>query len=65
MMPSLAAGTGPRWDGVRGIARARAGSPARRARADPAEADYLEAVGRPGDNPGPPPGPRTGKEGHP
>lgn len=53
MMPSPAAGEEePRWDSVRRIARPGTAGlpPVRRALADPAEAGYLEDVGRPGDD---------------
>jgi hypothetical protein len=53
MMPGPAAGGEPRWDRGRRIARPGTARvlPGLRARADPAEAGYLEDVGRPEDGP--------------
>jgi hypothetical protein len=52
MMPGPAAGAELRWGAVRRIALpGTLGVPPRRTRADTAEAEYLEDVGRPEDGP--------------
>lgn len=55
MIPGPAAGEEPRRDRIRRIARPGTARipPGWRARADPAEAGYLEDVGRLGDDPAP------------